>query len=210
MINRKLIIIKSNIMKKIFFITLLISQLTFSQNTIRLNTGFAGYGNPFDGYYFSTDIGFEILNGIQIAPTFTFETSSLKKQQIEYYKNDIDGKEYFINKNRNNGEKSAGLIEIYLLVNPFKYFKNKKINSIDFGIGAGYGYSIYSDNYYNYSNPSGDFIGIIHKSGVRNSYSFKIFYNYHIKSYALGVIFGATDLHDDGVSIFGFQLSKML
>ena len=197
-------------MKQLFFIMLLVSQLGFSQNTIRLNTGFAGYGTPIDGYYFSSDIGFEILKGIQIAPTFTFETSSLKNQQIKYYKNKIDGEEYIINKNKNSGEKSAGLIEQYLLINPFKYFKNKKINSIDFGIGAGYGYSIYSDNYYNYSNQSGDFVGIIHKSGVRNSYSFKIFYNYHIKTYALGVIFGVTDLYDEGTSILGIQLSKTL
>ena len=187
---------------------LLVSQLGFSQNTIRLNTGFAGYSNPFDGYYFSSDIGFKIVKGIQIAPTFTFVTSSIKKQQIEYYKNEIDNEEYIINKSKNTGNKSAGLIELYLIINPLKYFKNKKINSIDFGIGAGYGYSIYSDNYYNYSNRN--FIGMIHKSGVRNSYSFKIFYNYHLKSYALGIIIGATDLYDDGVSIFGIQLSKTL
>ena len=189
---------------------LLVSQLSFSQNTIRLSTGFAGYGNPFDGFYFSSDIGFKIFKGVQIAPTFTFETSSLKNQQIKYYSNEIDGEEYIINKNKNSGEKSAGLIELYLLINPFKYSKNKKINSIDFGIGAGYGYSIYSDNYYNYSNQSGDFVGITHKSGVRNSYSFKIFYNYHIKTYALGVIFAATDLYDEGTSILGIQLSKTL
>jgi hypothetical protein len=77
-------------MKKILFILLLVSQLGFSQNTIRFSSGFAGYGNPFDGYYFSSDIGFDIIKGIQIAPTFTFETSSLKKRQITYYKYDID------------------------------------------------------------------------------------------------------------------------
>jgi len=197
-------------MKRIFFILFLVSQLSFSQSTIRLSTGFAGYGNPFDGYYFSSDLGFDVLKGIQIAPTFTFETYSLKKQQIYYYKNDIDGKEYIINKHKNSAEKTAGLIEMYVLINPFKYFKNKKTNAIDFGIGAGYGLSAYSDNYYNYDNASGNFVGIIHKSGVRNSLSFKVFYNYHFKRYALGIIFGATDLLDEGVSIFGIQLSKVL
>jgi len=197
-------------MKKILFILLFASQLSFSQNSIRLSSGFAGYGNPFDGYYFSSDIGFNILKGVQIAPTFTFVTSSLKKQQIEYYKNDISGKEYIVNKNKYSGSKSAGLIEMYLLINPFKYLKNKKMNSVDFGIGAGYGMSIYSDNYYNYNEQSGNFVGIIHKNGIRNSYSFKVFYNYHIKTYALGIVFGATDLYDEGVSILGIQLSKKL
>ena len=102
----------------------------------------------------------------------------------------------------------AGLFELELLVKPFTYFMNKKISSIDFGLGAGYGFSVYSNNYYNYRNinSTDTFIGVISENGIRQSMSIRLYYNYHFKKYYVGISAGAHDfIEGEGVSTIGLQ-----
>ncbi len=196
-------------MKKITIILLLLmSQLGYTQDlSIRTSAGFAGYGSPVDGIYFSFDIGVPIIKGVQIAPSFTF-TSNLDYNRIKYFWNDIHPQQYIINKDKDSGGKLAGIFELQLVVNPFKYFKNKNVSKIDFGIGAGYGLSFYAHNYYNYSSPNGnnDFVGVINNSGIRKSASVRMFYNYHFKKFFMGINLGVVDfIEGEGASILGLQ-----
>jgi len=192
-------------MKKFILLFLLaMNSVTFAQE-IRTSVGFAGYGNPFDGLYFSFDYGIPVYNGIEIAPTFTFNTN-MKYSRIQYYANDYDNENYIIDKNHNSGGRISGLFELYLLINPIKLINSK--TKQDLYLGVGYGYSFYTHNYYNYYN--NQFIGVRNDSGIRNSLSTRIFYNYHFKKMFVGINFGAVDLLDDGNSILGIQIGKKL
>jgi len=201
-------------MKKILIILFAFTlQTTIAQDiSIRTSAGFAGYGTPFDGVYFSFDVGFPIIDGVEIAPTFTF-ASNFENHKVKYYWNDINPKQYIINDNKNSGGKLSGLFELYLVLNPFKLFPKKQISKTDFGMGFGYGLSYYSHNYYNYNSPNGnhDFVGIMSETGIRKSASVKLFYNYHFKKYFIGINLGAIDLiHGEGQSLLGLQFGARL
>ncbi len=191
--------------KLILLLTLAINSLIFAQE-IRTSIGFAGYGNPFDGLYFSFDYGIPVYNGIEIAPTFTFNTN-MKYSRIKYYRNDYDNENYIIDKKLNSGGKISGLFELYLLINPIKLIHNN--SKQDLYLGVGYGYSFYNHNYYNFDE-NNKFIGVLNDSGIRNSLSTRIFYNYHIKKLFVGINFGLVDLLDEGNSILGVQFGTKL
>ncbi|MBE0651884.1 MAG: hypothetical protein IH595_13730 [Bacteroidales bacterium] len=193
---------------KLLLLLLFIPNVFYAQDvSIGTSVGFAGYGSPVDGYYFSFNVGVPIIKGIEVSPNFTF-VSNLKNKPIEYYWNSIDGEQYIINTEKAHGNDMAGLIELDLIVKPFAYFRNKKISSIDFGMGAGYGFSVYSDNYYNYRdiNATSQFVGTISKNGVRSSASVRLYYNYHFKKYYVGITAGMHDfIEGEGVSTIGLQ-----
>ena len=178
--------------------------------SVRVNTGFAGYANPFDGCYFSFDVGIPIVKGIEIAPTFTFETD-LDYNRIKYYNNNWQDEQYIINDTKNSGGNMTGLIELYLFIKPLVYFKSKKLTQTDFGIGTGYGLSFYTNYYYNYERDNRDFRGVIIQSGIGQSFSAKTYYNYHIKNYFVGVVFGVNSFYyNDPISTFGLQFGLEL
>jgi len=194
---------------KLFLLLLFIPNVFYAQDiSISTSVGFAGYGNPVDGYYFSFDVGVPIIKGIEVSPNFSF-VSNLKNKRIKYYWNSIDGEQYIENSEKKAySNDMAGLFELDLIIKPLAYFKNKKISSIDFGMGVGYGFSVYSNNYYNYRyiNATNKFIGVISENGVRQSMSVRLYYNYHIKKYYIGISAGAHDfIEGEGVSTIGLQ-----
>ena len=197
--------------KKILLIILLLSSNFIIAQQIRINAGFAGYGNPFDGLYASFDVGIPIYKGIELAPTFTFNTN-IKHDKIEYYQNDYNNETIYVNKNNSIGGRTSSLFELYLLINPVKLIK--KNTKVDLALGVGYGFNIYSSTLYNF-DPENNYtlIGIHNKSGICESLSYKIFYNYHFKKMFIGVIFGIVDtlaIAGDGNSILGIQFGKNL
>ncbi len=195
--------------KSVFFLMILMffASNSRAQNNIRISTGFAGFGNPFDGFYYSCDIDIKTFKGIQIAPVFTYETSATGGN-IYYYQNKDEGEQSFKSQNNSSGGKTSSLIELFVIINPFKYFKNKKLTDLDFGIGAGYGINFFTDLYYNIDNRSNELAGTIQRTGNRESLSFRLFYNYQFKKFSCGIIAGATDILGEGVSIIGVQFSK--
>lgn len=194
--------------KLLLLLLLFIPGMFYAQNiSISTSVGFAGYGSPVDGYYFSSNVGIPVIKGIEISPNFTF-VSDLKNKPIKYYWNSIDEEQYIVNSEKSHGSKMAGLFELELIVKPFAYFMNKKLSSIDFGMGVGYGFSIYSNNYYNYRdiNSTNTFIGVISENGIRQSMSVRLYYNYHFKKYYVGIIAGVHDfIEGEGVSTIGLQ-----
>lgn len=199
----------------ILFIVLISSNLTYSQDTsLTTGAGFAGYGNPFDGYYFSSNINFPIIKGVDLSPSFIFLSNNTNYNKVTYYWNTFNDEQYIINENKSSGNKSSGLFELFLIIKPLKYIKNDKISEIDFGIGTGYGLSIYSEIYYNYNDlyPDNGLIGVISKNGIRQSMSLKSYYNYYIKKYYLGISIGLHDFIDDGegISTVGIQFGIKL
>lgn len=199
----------------LLFILIVTSVLSYSQDiSITTSAGFAGYGDPFEGYYFSSDISFPILKGVAVAPSFIFMSNNKNFNKVTYYWNTIHDEQYIINDKKSNGNKSSSLFELFLIIKPLKYIKNDKISEIDFSIGAGYGLSIYSEIYYNYNDlyPDDGLVGIISKNGIRQSMSLKSDYNYHIKKCYLGISFGLHDFIDggEGATTVGIQFGIKL
>jgi hypothetical protein len=203
-------------MKYLFlFISIITSIITYSQDiSINTSAGFAVYGNPFDGYYFSSNISFPIIKGVDISPSFMFMSNNTNYNKVTYYWNTIHEEQYIINDEKSNGSDSSGLFELFLIIKPLKYIKNDKISKIDFGIGTGYGISIYSEIHYNYNDlyPNDGLVGVISKNGIRQSMSIKSYYNYHIKKYHLGISIGLHDFIDsgEGASTVGIQFGIKL
>ncbi len=193
---------------KIIFIVL-IASFTFLQASaqkvnFRSNIGFAGYGSPVDGYFFSFDIGIPIIKSIEIDPSFSFY-SHIKNKEISYIQNDS---ETVTTISESIGGYLAGDMQLFININPFKWFKNEKLSKTDFGMGAGYGIKVFSDYYYAYNNNS--VTSIRTKAGVTGSLSAKMFYNYHINNYFIGAIIGIKELDDEGISIIGLQFGISL
>jgi hypothetical protein len=187
---------------RIFFVLLIAAFTSFqldAQNVkFRSNIGFAGYADPFDGYFFSFDIGIPIIKSLELDPSFSFY-SDVKEKNISYIWNEFDHETTI---NKDIGGSLAGDMQLFINVNPFQWTKNVKLNKVDFGMGIGYGIKIFSDYYYAYNN---NVTSIITTSGFKGSLSAKMFYNYHIKKCFIGIIIGVKDLNDEGVSILGLQ-----
>jgi len=176
---------------------------------VRVNTGFAGYFTPVDGYYFSFDLGIPVVKGIEIAPTFTFETNQNFKE-IDFYLNNWENTQDIENEKKINSGQISGLVELYVFVKPLTYIKNKKITQTDFGIGVGYGFTFYSKNNY-FFEENGNLISVKNQSGRGKSFSAKTYYNYHIKNYFIGLVFGINSFYfDDPISTFGLQFGVKL
>jgi len=202
-------------MKRLLLLIIFIAQFTNAQDvTIRTNVGFAGYGNPFDGYYFSFDVGIPIVKGVSVAPTFTFATNYDYKR-IDYSKSFpglTSPSEETINSTNNRGGKMSGLFEVYCLINPLQFLKNRKFSRHEFAIGAGYGMSVYNHNYYQFDViDNTNTISVLNKSGIRSSFSVKAFYNYYFRHYFVGINIGAIDfINGEGVSLLGIQFGIKL
>ena len=194
--------LKSKVLLLFFAIAALSFQAT-AQVNLRTSTGFAGYGSPIDGFFFSFDIGFPTVKGIEVNPSFTFHTNA-KHEDLFYF---LDGSVAETSITETTTGSLAGDLELFVTINPFRWLKNEKWNKVDFGIGAGYGVKIFSEyRYYHYDGG----IDMRMKSGIMSTYSAKMFYNYHFKKYYLGVVLGAKELNDDGVSILGLQFGLSL
>jgi len=189
-------------MKKLVLILLLIPGVFYAQDiSITTSAGFAGYGNPVDGYYVSFNLATPIIKGIDIAPNFTF-MSNAKYNNMNYYWHKTN-EHFIIYENRTKGSKMATLMEMHVVLKPFQLINSK--STIDMGISTGYGISIYSENYYNFKVDQ--LIGVILKNGIRNSLSVRLFYNYHFsKNYFIGISAGAHDfIRGEGASTIGVQ-----
>ncbi len=192
--------------KQFIIIFLLIGKITFAQDfSIDINTGFAGFGNPFDGYYLSSSLKLPVFKGCQLSPRFMF-VSNMNNNNIKYYFNKRDNVQSILfTKKINNVSETASLLELFIFLKPFEFFKNKKTSTIDLGIGAGYGFSIYAQHYYSVSND--DIMSVIIENGIRKSFSVSMYYNYHFKKFYLGINIGANDFFQgEGVSNIGLQI----
>lgn len=165
---------------------------------IRTSAGFGGYGNPMDGFYYSFDIGFKVLNGVQVAPTFTSSFIVRHSSVIKYRWSSWVGSTTKNFSKGKNGELSNNY-DLFVIFNPFKWTKNTKYNDIDFGIGVGLGFQTFSS--YSYSFIDEEMSGIVHIAGTKFNKSARIFYNYHYDKYFIGVVFGGCESN----SILGFQ-----
>ncbi|MBN2638334.1 MAG: hypothetical protein JXR65_04535 [Bacteroidales bacterium] len=107
--------------KQLLLLFLFFPSVFYAQNlSVNASVGFAGYGNPVDGYYFSFNVGMPIIKGIEVSPNFTF-VSNLKNKPIEYYWNSMQGEQYIVNTDKAHGNDMAGLFELYLIVKPLIY-----------------------------------------------------------------------------------------
>ena len=191
---------------KIMQLALLLTLTTnlFSQEVkITTDYGFAGYGNPVDGYAFSFDVGIPLFKSVEIDPSFSFY-SNVKNGEIDYFWNKNELSTTIDEKV--SGKMAADML-LYINVNPFVWFNNSKLNNVDFGIGVGYGLKVFSNYHYEYENKV---TSIITKAGIASSLSAKLYYNYHIKNYFIGAMIGVKELNDEGVSIISFRFGIKL
>jgi hypothetical protein len=199
MINKQKIlkVIKSFLI----FIVLLLSAHAKAQDfKLTASAGFSGYNHPFDGYFFSFDIGIPVVRSLEIVPTFSFY-SNIKHDEFEFAWDTLNGTTHHLS-SIESGE-LTGSFEIFIYINPFKWWKKEKINNTDFGIGVGFGLRTFSDYYYNVNNNT--VTSMIVKAGITSSLSSKIYYNYHFKKTYVGVVIGALAINDEGTSIIAIQ-----
>lgn len=187
----------------LFFCFFLNANVIYSQEfTLKASAGFAGVGSPFDGYYFSCDIGVPVTRGIEIAPTFT-SCSDITHSEI-YYNWDSYTNEVKTNINDFSDGYLASYYELFVLAKPLKWIDKPKSNKFDLGIGVGYG--LKSFVVYNYSFIDDKLSGIIEKKGIRQNFSARGFINVNYEKYLLGLVLGAQDLSDEANSILGLQI----
>jgi len=188
-------------MKQIAYLFLFIPILTFAQS-LNSSLGFAGFGDPVDGYYFSFDISFPISKSFEVAPTFTF-ASNTDFDHGKFFYRTIDGllKEEDLENNRG---RQVGTAEMFIYFKPLMLFHK----DIDFKIGSGFGVSNHTYSFYVVDEEGNITLGS--EYGLNYSFSLRIIYNYHIKNYYFGVVVGASDLISYGNSLIGMQFGISL
>lgn len=196
---------------------LIIANTAISQN-LRLNTnvGFAGYGHPFDGYFFAFDVAIPVCKFIEIDTTFSFH-SNITDGYNDYswregYYDDFGSwiKPSFTEStiSETTSGVMAGDMMLYLNIKPFQLFKREKLNKIDIGIGVGYGLKVFQKYYYNFEDNT--VVSIRSEAGILSTLGIKIFYNYHFKNCYLGTMIGVADVLDDAPSIISLQFGVVI
>ena len=195
--------------RKVYYLLVLLlvsTSLLKAQNlSIRTSTGFAGFGTPVDGYYFSFDVGIPVFKGVEIAPTFAFLSKTKHKEfKMAWYQDDFQTDRYNYDLGESIAWAMGGTMKLYLILNPFKWLPNQKWNKVDFGIGPGYGLTMYSTNYFLFDADK-ELRVAISNSGIKPTLSqFKVFYNYHFKKCFVGVLFGVDEIWEE-VTMMGLQ-----
>ena len=185
----------------LLFVLILSSNIKSQDFKLTSSVGFAGYGTPFDGYFFSFDIGIPVVKSVEIVPTFSFY-SRIKHDDLSFSWDTLNGFNTYYG-NIDSGEIS-GSFEVFIYINPFKWLKQEKLNKTDFGIGFGYGLRTISHYYYNVDD-NNNIVSMIIEAGLGLSYSTKMYYNYHFNKCFLGVALGAVNLNDESNTLIAIQ-----
>jgi len=195
-------IIKKRIMKYSFLLFLLFTTTITHAQSINTSLGIAGFGSPFDGYYFSFDYEKKLSKIISIAPTFSFISNTKFKNGDFLYKSESNLIKY--DNLKNNFARQAGLAELFLYVHPLSIFKKVNLEKNDIKIGFGYGISSHTFIFFRKDKDGNITMGSTY--GIFASYSSRLSYNYYFNNYFCGFTLGLTDLKAYGTSLIGVNL----
>ena len=192
---------------KFFFLLYLFFIATdIKAQSISTSLGFAGFGSPIDGYYFSFDYDIKLNKTFSIAPTFSF-ISNMKFAKGHYaYISETNILRY--NNLKVNTARQAGLAELYVYLHPLQFFKKINLDKNELKIGFGFGISAHTFIVFHKDNNGNIALGSTY--GIFPSYSSKLIYNYHLKNYFFGITLGVTDLMAYGTSLIGINLGAKL
>lgn len=193
-------------MKYYLSLYLLFTLGVIQAQSINTSIGFAGFGSPIDGYYFSFDYDLKLNKTFSIAPTFTF-VSNMKHKKGDYiYISETNTLKY--NDLTTNWVRQAGLAEMYLYLHPLNIFKKINSEKNEMKVGMGFGISAHTHIFFNKHENEQIRVGSTY--GIFPSYSARIVYNYHIKNYFFGMTLGVTDLIAYGPSLIGINFGAKL
>lgn len=206
-------------------IALLSISSAFAQDLqVSASLGFSGLGNPFDGLFTAADVYIPVgIKGVSVNPSLSFQANSTGMVNEYHYDVKPDAQnqgtttDYSFDNNLTT-ELVSGSMLLFVNLNPFKWFKNEKLQQIDMGIGYGYGLRRYVKNSYELGFNSLGEKGvrvIENKGGFAATQGIKAYYNYHFKRCFVGLQAGVllgnfTIAHDDDISVLALQFGIQL
>lgn len=145
-----------------------------------------------------------VLNGLEIGPQFT-HSSDVFHKEVFYKNTHYSGEVTDINRSRYGNLSS--FYELYLMASPLKWFEKTKSSKMQLSLGMGYGFEVFSKHDYGiYENE----MDIVNYHGVRSNFSARASLNLIFEKYDMGFLFGAYDLIDETLALFGIQLCLKL